>query len=150
MVAKACATTLVNADLSSVVPYYLLHMMNNWIWFALGMALSFFGLQERIAVKRCAICLVVCFCALGTTLFIANTAEAASLALLTTLGLRSFYSISGARFLHGSQNRFFGFVTQYTMAIWLMHQILAMKLLSRAWKLGFIVYPSRYLSEKLP
>ena len=110
------------------------------------------------------------------------------MAAITVAGLLCVYSLSAARFLSGRQDRFFGFVTRYTMAIWLMHEMLAqlvfwllfvrgfcpggafdaawpwvcgmgclvacyvlpiivMSALSRIWKLGFIVYPSRYLAQ---
>jgi hypothetical protein len=187
---KGCTIVLADTGITNTLPYYLLHMMNNWIWFIAGMALSFSKKERTLATKRNALCLVVCFCAFGALLFGTNTTEAASLALLGALGLASFYSISGAFFLEGAQVRFYGFVTRYTMAIWLMHQIIAklcfcalfalgiswsgalansgvaiyaivclvacyvlpilvMKGLSRVGKLGFIVYPSRYLPEKL-
>ncbi len=195
LAAKVVAIGLANADLSGVIPYYAMRMLDNWIWFVAGIALQFFGLQERVTKRSSASAAVAGFVVLGALLFALHWTGAASLAILTALGLLCFYCVSGACFLRGDQVRFYGFVTQYTMAIWLMHQILAklcfcalfalgiswvgpaagsplasawvpiyaltclfacyvlpilvMKALSRVWKLGFIVYPSRYLPEKL-
>ena len=64
-------------------------------------------------------------------------AEAALLSLLTLLGLLALYSLSAARFLRGNQIRFYGLVTRYTMAIWLMHQILSVLVFCGLYALGF-------------
>ena len=160
--------------------------MDNWIWFALGIVLCTFDIPKRLARPAFAAGLAAAFIVLGALLLAFNIAEAALLGLLTLLGLLALYALSAARFLRGKQARFYGFVTRYTMAIWLMHQILSvlvfcglyalgfhaggafdaawipvnavacliacyplpvfvMWVLSHIGKLGFIVYPSRYL-----
>lgn len=187
LAAKVLAIACIDTGLDVFTPYYLIQMMDNWIWFILGIALQFFKL-DRLITKKVAAVVVALFIVIGAALFLLHIREAACLNVLTALGLACFYSLSGSRFEHGAQNRFFGFVTQYTMAIWLMHEILAqlvffalfacgfspvgafvlgggwtivcaigcliacyplsvlvMAMLSRIWKLGFIVYPARYL-----
>ena len=187
---KLIAIAFIDTGVDVFVPYYLTQMMDNWIWFLLGIALQFFRL-DRLISKRIAGSAVAAFIVIGAALFLLHISEAASLSILTALGLACFYSLSGSRFERGSQDRFFGFVTRYTMAIWLMHQILTqivffglfacgispigalaldggwaivcaigcliacyplavfvMYILSRIWKLGFIVYPARYLPSE--
>lgn len=186
LAAKAAAIILTDAGMAECVPYYLLGILDNWIWFALGVATCSFRLQDALARPLTAACSVGAFVILGTALLAFGITEAALMAALTLTGLFAFYSVSGARFLQGAQSRFYGFVTRYTMAIWLMHQILStlafcalyalgfhaggpfdalwipvnavtcliacyplpvlvMEALSHLGKLGFIVYPSRYL-----
>ncbi len=190
LMVKTVAVVLADTNESLFIPYYIMQMMDNWIWFILGIALQFFKLDQKLT-KGVAACAVVAFFAVGAALFVFNITEAACLSVLTALGLLSFYALSATRFENGAQNKFFGFVTQYTMAIWLMHEILAelvffalfacgfspigafacdggwgivcaaacilacyplavlvMAALSRIWKLGFIVYPARYLPAK--
>lgn len=180
--AEATSTLLIAA----YVPYYLLGIMDNWIWFALGIALCAFDAPKLLRQPALAAGLTAAFFVLAALLLTFNMAEAALLSLLTLLGLLALYSLSAARFLRGNQIRFYGFVARYTMAIWLMHQILSvlvfcglyalgfhaggafapfwipvnaitcliacyplpvfvMWVLSHIGKLGFIVYPSRYL-----
>lgn len=184
--AKVIAVILTDLGLAAHVPYYLLGIMDNWIWFVLGIALCAFDAPKRLARPVLAAGLTVAFFILAALLLLFNIAEAALLGVLTLLGLLVLYALSAARFLHGPQVRFYGFVTRYTMAIWLMHQILSvlvfcglyalgfhaggmfaslwvpvnaiacliacyplpvfvMWVLSHIGKLGFIVYPSRYL-----
>lgn len=184
--AKVIAVILTDLGLAAHVPYYLLGIMDNWIWFVLGIALCAFDAPKRLARPVLAAGLTVAFFILAALLLLFNIAETALLGVLTLLGLLALYALSAARFLHGSQVRFYGFVTRYTMAIWLMHQILSvlvfcglyalgfhaggmfalfwvpvnaiacliacyplpvfvMWVLSHIGKLGFIVYPSRYL-----
>lgn len=186
LAAKVVAVILADVGLSSEVPYYLMGIMDNWIWFSAGIAICSFDLQKLLAHPATAICFAAIFIGSGALLLALGIIEAASLGVLTLLGLATFYSVSASRFLRGDQNRFYGFVTRYTMAIWLMHQILsvlvfcalyalgfheggtfdatwvpvnavacliacyplpilAMDALSHIGKLGFIVYPSRYL-----
>lgn len=186
LVAKVIAVVLSDLGLAVHMPYYLLGIMDNWIWFVLGIALCAFEAPKCLARPVLAAGLTVAFFILAALLLLFNMAEAALLGVLTLLGLLALYALSAARFLHGSQVRFYGFVTRYTMAIWLMHQILSvlvfcglyalgfhaggmfaplwvpvnaiacliacyplpvfvMWVLSRIGKLGFIVYPSRYL-----
>lgn len=186
LVAKAIAVILTDLGLAAHMPYYLLGIMDNWIWFVLGIALCAFEAPKCLARPVLAAGLTVAFFILAALLLLFNMAEAALLGVLTLLGLLALYALSAARFLHGSQVRFYGFVTRYTMAIWLMHQILSvlvfcglyalgfhaggmfaplwvpanaiacliacyplpvfvMWVLSHIGKLGFIVYPSRYL-----
>lgn len=183
---KVVAIILTDLGMAAHMPYYLLGIMNNWIWFALGIALCALDVPKLLARPTLAAGLVVAFFALGALLLAHGIGEAALLSLLTLLGLLALYSLSATRFLQGEQVRFYGFVTRYTMAIWLMHQILSvlvfcglyalgfhaggafealwvpasaiacliacyplpvlvMWVLSRIGKLGFIVYPSRYL-----
>lgn len=71
-----------------------------------GIALQFFGLQERIAKRSNASAAVAGFVVVGALLFILNWTGAASLDILTALELLCFYSVSGACFLRGSQVRF--------------------------------------------
>lgn len=186
LVAKAIAVILTDLGLAVHMPYYLLGIMDNWVWFVLGIALCAFDVPKRLARPVLAAGLTVAFFILAALLLLFNMAEAALLGVLTLLGLLALYALSAARFLHGSQVRFYGFVTRYTMVIWLMHQILSvlvfcglyalgfhaggmfaplwvsvnaiacliacyplpvfvMWVLSHIGKLGFIVYPSRYL-----
>lgn len=186
LVVKAIAIVLTDLGIAAYVPYYLLGIMDNWIWLALGIALCAFDIPKRLARPAFAAGLAAAFIVLGALLLAFNIAEAALLGLLTLLGLLALYALSAARFLRGKQARFYGFVTRYTMAIWLMHQILSvlvfcglyalgfhaggafapfwipvnaitcliacyplpvfvMWVLSHIGKLGFIVYPSRYL-----
>ena len=183
---KVIAIILTDQGAAAHVPYYLLGIMDNWIWFALGIAMCAFDVPKHLAHPTCAAGCAIVFVALGALLLMLNIAEAALLGLLTLLGLLALYAIAAAWFLRGKQVRFYGFVTRYTMAIWLMHQILSvltfsalyalgfhaggvfadiwipvnaiacliacyplpvlvMWVLSRIGKLGFIVYPSRYL-----
>ena len=184
--AKVSAIILTDLGLAAYTPYYLLGIMDNWIWFALGIALCAFDTPKLLRRPALAVGLMIAFFVLAALLLTFNMAEAALLSLLTLLGLLALYSLSAARFLRGNQIRFYGFVTRYTMAIWLMHQILSVLvfcglyalgfhaggvfeavwvpvnaiacliacyplpvfvvwMLSHIGKLGFIVYPSRYL-----
>lgn len=186
LAAKAIAIVLADLGVSAHMPYYLLGIMDNWIWFALGIALCVFDVPKLLRHPAFAAGLTVTFIVFGALLLAFNITEAALLGLLTLLGLLALYSLSSSRFLRGEQDRFYGFVTRYTMAIWLMHQILSvlvfcglyalgfhaggafeaiwipvnaiacliacyplpvfvMWVLSHIGKLGFIVYPSRYL-----
>lgn len=183
---KVIAIVLTDLGLAAHAPYYLLGIMDNWIWFALGIALCAFDVPKRLARPALAASLTVAFFVFAVLLLAFNVTEAVLLGLLTLLGLLALYSLSAARFLQGNQVWFYGFVTRYTMAIWLMHQILSvlvfcglyalgfhaggvfadiwvpvnaiacliacyplpvfvMWMLSHIGKLGFIVYPSRYL-----
>ena len=190
MVAKAGAIILADVDISDDLPYYLTQMMGNWIWFVLGMTVCKFKLETFLSEPAFAMTATAAFIGLIVVLKIFDITEAAALFALTLAGLGCAYSVSAARFLKGRQDAFFKFVTRYTMAIWLMHQMLAqatfcalfaigfspdgalalmgpapwtlvcgifcliacyifpiaiMSALSHIWKLGFIVYPARYL-----
>lgn len=186
LAAKMVAIILTDLGVAAHAPYYLLGIMDNWIWFALGIALCAFDTPKLLRQPALAAGLTAAFFVLAALLLTFNMAEATLLSLLTLLGLLALYSLSAARFLRGNQIRFYGFVTRYTMAIWLMHQILSvlvfcglytlgfhaggvfeavwvpvnaiacliacyplpvfvMWVLSHIGKLGFIVYPSRYL-----
>lgn len=186
LVAKAVVIILTDLGVAAHTPYYLLGIMDNWIWFALGIALCAFDAPKLLRQPALAAGLTAAFFVLAAFLLTFNMAEAALLGLLTLLGLLALYSLSASRFLQGEQDCFYGFVTRYTMAIWLMHQILSvlvfcglyalgfhaggafesvwipvnaivcliacyplpvfvMWVLSHIGKLGFIVYPSRYL-----
>lgn len=183
---KVIAIVLSDAGIAQHIYYYAMQMADNWVWFVVGIALRFFKAEGHLATRGCALAATAVFVGLAVVLFALDVQEAAALAVLTASGIACLYALSATRFLHGAQDRFFGFVTRYTMAIWLMHQILSelsfcglfalgfgpaglfsgawvpvcaivcliacyglpmlvMRLLSRAWKLGFIVYPSRYL-----
>lgn len=186
LAAKVVAIVLADLGMAAQMPYYLLGIMDNWIWFALGIALCVFDVPKILSRPALAAGLSGVFIAFAAVLFAFDVTEAVLLSLLSLLGLLALYSLSATRFLRGSQVRFYGFVTRYTMAIWLMHQILSvlvfcglyalgfhvggvfeaiwvpvnaiacliacyplpvlvMWVLSRIGKLGFIVYPSRYL-----
>ena len=154
----------------------------NWVWFVGGVAVGFFGLEDWLEKPLVAGASTVTFLALAAVLFGADVRSQLGFFALTALALLAFYSLSATRFGTGRQDAFFSFVTRYTMAIWLMHEIVAklvmaglatlgvtsagvlgaacviacyalpvaiMWVLSKVWKLGFIVYPSRYLPAGL-
>lgn len=137
LVAKMVAIVLTDLGVAAHAPYYLLGIMDNWIWFALGIALCTFDIPKRLARPAFAAGLAAAFIVLGALLLAFNIAEAALLGLLTLLGLLALYALSAARFLRGKQARFYGFVTRYTMAIWLMHQILSVLVFCGLYALGF-------------
>ncbi len=139
LVAKVIAVVLSDLGLAVHMPYYLLGIMDNWIWFVLGIALCAFEAPKRLVRPVLAAGLTVAFFILAALLLTFNMAEAALLSLLTLLGLLALYSLSAARFLRGNQIRFYGFVTRYTMAIWLMHQILSVLVFCGLYTLGFHV-----------
>ena len=133
---KVIAIVFIDTGLDVFTPYYLMQMMDNWIWFILGIALQFFRI-DRLISKKIAGAAVALFITFGAVLFLLRISEAASLSILTALGLACFYALSGSRFEHGAQDRFFGFVTRYTMAIWLMHEILAQLVFFALFACGF-------------
>lgn len=183
LAAKVVIMVCAHAGVAGSWPYALREVPNNWLWFVGGEALRFYRLDRHWLTNPVVTAgLLAAFACYGTLLFAARIHTQASLCLLTALGLMAAFSLSAMRFEHGRQNRFFGFVTRYTMAIWLMHEILAklvmaglgtlgfgnpvvlavvcvvacyvlpvlvMAALSHVGKLGFIVYPGRYLPQKM-
>lgn len=187
---KGIAVILEDTGVSMTLPYYVPQLLGNWIWFVMGMAVRSLAFEDVLARPMATLISGITFIGGIIVLGVFGIRESALLALLTTAGLLFAYSISAMRFLRGPQDAFFGFVTKYTMAIWLMHQILArctfcilfaigcypggffdgiwgcacalgcliachilpiivMTVLSHIWKLGFIVYPARYLPKEL-
>lgn len=190
LAAKLAVVAASDAGLAASWPYLLQELPGNWIWFVAGSGVRFFKLEGRLATPMVAVGTSLAFVACGALLFAAAVRTQLALFALTALGLLAFFALSAACFATGRQNAFFGFVTRYTMAIWLMHEILAkltmaglgalgfsatgafaaaapavnavgclaacyalpvlvMWALSKVWKLGFIVYPSRYLPKDL-
>ncbi len=182
LAAKAAVTVCSDAGATQGWIYLAREVPGNWIWFVAGVAMSFFGLERWLKKPLVAGGSVVAFAACAAVLFGADVRSHLGFFALTALGLLAFYSVAAARFGTGPQDRLFGFVTRYTMAIWLMHEIVAklvmaglgamgvanagvlgaacviacyalpiaiMAVLSKVWKLGFIVYPGRYLPTKL-
>lgn len=182
LAAKIAVVVCSDAGVADGWLYAVREVPDNWIWFVCGVAVSFFGLEDWLEKPLVAAGSTVAFLDLAAVLFGADVRSHLGFFALTALALLAFYSMSAARFGTGRQDAFFGFVTRYTMAIWLMHEIVAelvmaglgalgvtsagvlgaacvvacyvlpvaiMWALSKVWKLGFIVYPSRYLPAEL-
>lgn len=137
LAAKVFAIVVMDTGSSQSVYYYVLLIADNAIWFVGGIALRFFRGEELLAHRTCTGALVVTFAVLASGLCACGIHEAAALALLTALGILCLYSLSATCFLRREQNKFFGFLTRYTMAIWLMHQILSALVFCGLFALGF-------------
>ena len=187
LLAVACAAKIAialcnGAGISTSWIYAAREIPENWIWFVCGVAIRFFGLKRWLARPRVGLGSTLAFAGCALLLYAARSTHPLALCVLTALALCAAFSLSAERFSSGRQDAFFGFVTRYTMAIWLMHELLAklvmaglgvlgftnsavlgaacliacyglpivaMGALSHIGKLGFIVYPSRYLPKSL-
>lgn len=81
LVAKMVAIVLTDLGVAAHAPYYLLGIMDNWIWFALGIALCTFDIPKRLARPAFAAGLAAAFIVLGALLLAFNIAEAGAFRL---------------------------------------------------------------------
>ncbi len=116
-----------SAPTAAQLPYAVVSVAENWIWFATGMAVSLFGALPLLRSREKAWALGSLWIAASVITFIAGWLGEASHALLDAIGIFWFASLFSSAFRSGTQNAFYGFATRYTMAFWLVGPI-ALKL----------------------
>lgn len=186
--ALACKVAIVTllslpatAEAADGLPWIAKAVTENWIWFAGGVATSLLNLLPALRTPEKAWALGALWVATSVITFQAGWLGEASHGILDAIGVVWFASLFSSAFRSGAQNAFFGFVSRYTMALWLLAPIALklaiaaltalgataagapwacfaaglaacfggpialMALMDRCGKLGFIVYPARYL-----
>ena len=170
-----------SAPTAAQLPYAVVSVAENWIWFATGMAVSLFGALPLLRSREKAWALGSLWIAASVITFIAGWLGEASYGLLDAIGVVWFASLFSAAFRSGAQDALYGFASRYTMALWPLAPlglkltivgltalgitasgapwlcfaaglvacfglpVLVMALLERVGKLGFLIYPARYL-----
>lgn len=109
----------VSAEAATQLPYGLVSVAENWIWFAGGMAISLFGALPLLRSREKAWAWGALWIAASVITFIAGWLGEASHGILDAIGIIWFASLFSTAFRSGMQNAFFGFVSRYTMAFWL-------------------------------
>lgn len=123
----AALTAPLTAPTAAHLPYALVSVAENWIWFAIGMAISLFGALPLLRSHEKAWALGALWIAASIITFIAGWLGEAPHALLDAIGIFWFVSLFSSAFRSGTQNAFYGFASRYTMAFWLIGP-LALKL----------------------
>lgn len=105
--------------------YFVTNFAENWIWFVLGVFIAKYKAEAALgnfpmAFTVCAFLLM--FLASGCMQDLTSNLYVLS---ITIFGIAVFFSITGAVFKNGRTDKFYAFIGKYTMAIWLMHPILA-------------------------
>lgn len=121
---KAAVTALLTAPstvaLASSAPYALISTAENWVWLAAGMALALLRGLPLIRSREKAWALGALWIAASVITFMAGWIGEASHAVLDAIGILWFASLFATIFRRGHQDGFFGFITAYTMAFFLM------------------------------
>lgn len=105
---------------ASQLPFAVVSVAENAVWFAGGMALSLYGALPLLRSREKAWALGALWIAASVITFMAGWLGEASHALLDAIGVVWFASLFSAAFRSGAQDAFFGFASRYTMAFWLM------------------------------
>ncbi|WP_302962487.1 hypothetical protein [uncultured Adlercreutzia sp.] len=182
---KAAIVVLLSAPATAPaagqLPWIVKAVAESWIWFACGVGASLFQVLPLLRSREKAWALGALWAAASVITFQAGWLGEASHAILDAIGIAWLTSLFSSAFRSGAQNAFFGFVSRYTMALWLVAPVvlkllvagltaagltatgapaiclgagilagfgapvLIMAALERIGKLGFIVYPARYL-----
>lgn len=111
------------ASFVEALPYAVTSVADNWLWVAGGMALALYGALPLLRSREMAWALGALWIAGSIIVYAAGWLGDASHAVLDALGVLWFTSLFSTMFRNGRTNRFFAFVTRYTMAIWLFHAI---------------------------
>ncbi|MEC4272840.1 acyltransferase family protein [Adlercreutzia sp. R25] len=109
------------ASFAEHLPYALTSVAENWLWAAGGMAVALYRGLPILRGREKVWALGALWIAASIVTFRAGWIGEASHAVLDGLGVLWCTSLFATVFRGGRQNRFFGFVTRYTMAIWLFH-----------------------------
>lgn len=109
------------ASFAERLPYALTSVAENWLWTAGGVAVALYRGLPILRGREKVWALGALWIAASIVTFRAGWIGEASHAVLDGLGVLWCVSLFATVFRGGRQNRFFGFVTRYTMAIWLFH-----------------------------
>lgn len=120
------------------------YTFSNLIWFILGMEIGFFGSDKRF--KKYYGVLFIVFLILSVFYFInisiipteINRILKLALGIMACLGIICFI---GAVYKNNNQTKIFGFLSKYTMPIFLMHTIFAAACRAVLLKLGITAFP---------
>ncbi len=119
------------APVARHVPFLIVSVAENWIWFAGGMGLSLLGALPLLRTPEKAWALGALWIAASVITFIAGWLGEASHGVLDAIGIVWFASLFSAAFRSGMQDTFYGLVSRYTMAFWLIGPV-ALKLIVAA------------------
>ncbi|WP_418142315.1 hypothetical protein [Adlercreutzia equolifaciens] len=129
----ALASLPATAEMATRLPYAVTSVAENWIWVAGGMAMALYRGLPLVRGSEKAWALGALWVATSVIAFYAGWTGETSHAVLDALGVLWATSLFSTVFRSGRQNRFYGFVTRYTMAIWLFHGI-CLALYFHLWK----------------
>ena len=129
----ALASLPATAEMAARLPYAVTSVAENWIWVAGGMAMALYRGLPLVRGSEKAWALGALWVATSVIAFYAGWTGETSHAVLDALGVLWATSLFSTVFRSGRQNRFYGFVTRYTMAIWLFHGI-CLALYFHLWK----------------
>ena len=130
---NASASLPATAEMATRLPYAVTSVAENWIWVAGGMAMALYRGLPLVRGSEKAWALGALWVATSVIAFYAGWTGETSHAVLDALGVLWATSLFSTVFRSGRQNRFYGFVTRYTMAIWLFHGI-CLALYFHLWK----------------
>ncbi len=119
------------APVAAALPYALVSVAENWIWFAGGMAIALFGALPLLRSREKAWAWGALWIAASVITFMAGWMGEAAHGILDAIGIIWFVALFSAAFRSGIQDAFFGFVSRYTLAFWLIAP-LGLKLLAAA------------------
>ena len=111
------------AAFAAHLPYAVTSVAENWIWVAGGMALALYRGLPVLRGREKAWALGALWMAASVITYAAGWIGEPAHVVLDALGVLWFASLFSTVFREGRTNRFFAFVTRYTMAIWLFHAI---------------------------
>lgn len=141
LAAKVAIVVLISlpatADMAARLPYAVTSVAENWLWVAGGMAMALYRGLPLVRGREKAWAWGALWVATSVITFYAGWIGEASHAVLDALGVLWATSLFSTVFRTGRQNRFYGFVTRYTMAIWLFHGI-CLTLYFHLWKMAGI------------
>ncbi|MFR0868357.1 MAG: acyltransferase family protein [Adlercreutzia sp.] len=129
----ALASLPATAEMATRLPYAVTSVAENWIWVAGGMAMALYRGLPLVRGSEKAWALGALWVATSVIAFYAGWTGETSHAVLDALGVLWATSLFSTVFRSGRQNRFYDFVTRYTMAIWLFHGI-CLALYFHLWK----------------
>lgn len=141
LAAKAAIVVLASlpatTEVAERLPYAVTSVAENWIWVAGGMAMALYRGLPLVRGREKAWALSALWVAASVIAFYAGWTGETPHAVLDALGVLWATSLFSTVFRSGRQNRFYGFVTRYTMAIWLFHGI-CLALYFHLWKVAGI------------
>lgn len=141
MAIVALSSLPATADLAARLPYAVTSVAENWIWVAGGMTMALLRGLVLVRGREKAWALGALWVAASIIAFRVGWDGEAPHAILDALGVLWATSLFSTVFRTGRQNRFYGFVTRYTMAIWLFHGI-CLALYFHLWKVAGIAAAS--------
>ncbi|WP_296009889.1 hypothetical protein [uncultured Adlercreutzia sp.] len=111
------------AAFAASLPYAITSVADNGIWVAAGMALALYRGLPLLRGREKTWGLGGLWLAASIITYAAGWIGEPAHVVLDALGIAWFASLFSTVFRNGRTNRFFAFVTRYTMAIWLFHAI---------------------------